>query len=190
MEKNNQFNLNEKLGDRMKRYESIIDNLIIIKPCETFIIRLDGRSFSKFTKKFHKPFDIVFIKAMGLTTLDLIKEFDAQTGYTHSDEITLIFNSKCSEYQYLEYLKKKFANLLKKDVKSLPIHMYNGRIQKILSLVSSYCSVRFNYHLVKLIESIKETYDLKFVETIKSMNAIFDSRILIFQEAKIQLYLF
>jgi tRNA(His) guanylyltransferase len=61
--------LNEKLGDRMKKYESMIDNQIVIKPCESFIIRLDGRSFSKFTKKFHKPFDIVFVKAMGLTTL-------------------------------------------------------------------------------------------------------------------------
>lgn len=173
----------EKLGDRMKRYESIIDNKIVIKPCESFIIRLDGRSFSKFTKKFHKPFDIIFVKAMGLTTLDLIKQFEAQTGYTHSDEITLIFNSKCSEDEYFEYCEKQSKNLLTKDDKSLPIHMFNGRIQKILSLVSSYCSVRFNYHLVKLIEPIKELYDLKFVEIIESMNAMFDGRILIFEEA-------
>ena len=173
----------EKLGDRMKRYESIIDNKILIKPCESFIIRLDGRSFSKFTKKFHKPFDIIFVKAMGLTTLDLIKQFEAQTGYTHSDEITLIFNSKCSEDEYFEYCEKQSKNLLTKDDKSLPIHMFNGRIQKILSLVSSYCSVRFNYHLVKLIEPIKELYDLKFVEIIESMNAMFDGRILIFEEA-------
>jgi tRNA(His) guanylyltransferase len=113
----------------------------------------------------------------------LVKQFDAQTGYTHSDEITLIFNSKCREDEYLEYLEKQSKNLLTKDDKSLPIHMFNGRIQKILSLVSSYCSVRFNYHLVKLIEPIKETYDLKFVEIIESMNAMFDGRILIFQEA-------
>lgn len=173
---------NEKLGDRMKKFESMVDNQIMIKPCESFIIRLDGRSFSKFTKKFHKPFDIVFVKAMSLTTLDLVKQFDAQTGYTHSDEITLIFNSKCCEDEYLEYLEKQSKNLLTKDDKALPIHMFNGRIQKILSLVSSYCSVRFNYHLVKLIEPIKEYYDVKFVETIESMNAMFDGRILIFQE--------
>lgn len=174
---------NEKLGDRMKKFESMVDNQIKIKPCESFIIRLDGRSFSKFTKKFHKPFDIVFVKAMGLTTLDLIKQFNAQTGYTHSDEITLIFNSKCEENEYLEYLEKQSKNLLTKDDKALPIHMFNGRFQKIISLVSSYCSVRFNYHLVKLIEPIKETYDTKFVETIESMNAMFDGRIIIFQEA-------
>lgn len=174
---------NEKLGDRMKKFESMVDNQIMIKPCESFIIRLDGRSFSKFTKKFHKPFDIVFVKAMGLTTLDLVKQFEAQTGYTHSDEITLIFNSKSSEDEYLEYLEKQSKNLLTKDDKDLPIHMFNGRIQKILSLVSSYCSVRFNYHLIKLIEPIKESYDTKFVETIESMNAMFDGRILIFQES-------
>lgn len=174
---------NEKLGDRMKKYESMVDNQIMIKPCESFIIRLDGRSFSKFTKKFHKPFDIVFVKAMCLTTLDLVKQFDAQTGYTHSDEITLIFNSKCCENEYLEYLEKKSKNLLTKDDMAQPIHMFNGRIQKILSLVSSYCSVRFNYHLVKLIEPIKESYDAKFVETIESMNAMFDGRIIIFHES-------
>lgn len=175
--------LDEKLGDRMKRYETMVDNQIVIKPCESFIIRLDGRSFSKFTKKFHKPFDIIFVKAMGMTTLDLIKQFEAQTGYTHSDEITLIFNSKCDDNEYLEYLEKQSKNLLTTNDKALPIHMYNGRIQKILSLVSSYCSVRFNYHLVKLIEPIKETYDTKFVDIIESMNAMFDGRIIIFQEA-------
>lgn len=176
-----QLRSNEKLGDRMKRYENIIDNLITIKPNESFIIRLDGRSFSKFTKKFHKPFDIVFIKAMSLTTLDLVKQFNAQTGYTHSDEITLIFDSKCNE---LEYLEKKSKNISMKDDSLSTFHMFNGRIQKILSLISSYCSVRFNYHLVKLIEPIEELYDLKFVEVIKSMNATFDSRIMIFDQAK------
>lgn len=84
-------NPNEKLGDRMKKYEAHMDLRIL--PCESFVVRLDGRSFSKFTKKFFKPFDIIFVKAMCKTMIDLVEEFDAQTGYTHSDEITLIFNS-------------------------------------------------------------------------------------------------
>jgi len=173
----NNSNVIESLGDRMKKYENNVDSQIIIKPTESFLIRLDGRSFSKFTKRFKKPFDVIFIKVMGLTTIDLIEEFEAQTGYTHSDEITLIFNSKCTELQEFEYLESK-TKLTK-----LPNHMFNGRIQKILTLISSYCSVRFNYHLAQLIESSKSEYDSKFINLIKSQKQMFDGRILIFSES-------
>lgn len=165
---------NEKLGDRMKKYEADMDYRIL--PCESFIVRLDGRSFSKFTKKFTKPFDIVFVKAMCKTMADLVEEFDVQTGYTHSDEITLIFNSKCSKEDYESYLSEQVE---KKDIK---IHIFDGRIQKILTLLSSFCSVRFNYHLDKLIEPIVDKYDLGFVELIKSHKQMFDARILKFNE--------
>lgn len=69
------------------------------------------------------PFDDNFTKAMGLTTKDLIKYFEAQYGYTHSDEISLIFDTKCSE--------EKIANL---NIN------HNDRIQKILTLTSAYYS--------------------------------------------------
>lgn len=179
---------NETLGDRMKKYENVVDSKIIIIPSESFIIRLDGRSFSKFTKKFIKPFDLVFVKAMCLTMRDLVQEFEAQTGYTHSDEITLIFDAKCTELEEFEYLEKKInneeqENNKQKKVNKLPIHMFGGRIQKILSLVSSFCSVRFNFHLSNLIEPIKFNYDEKFVELIKSHKQMFDGRIIIFKES-------
>lgn len=80
---------------------------------------------------------------MCLTMCDLIKEFDTNIGYTHLDEITLIFDSK-------------YPNS----------HLYNGYIQKLLSLTSTYCSVRFNYHLEKLIESINVNYPSDFIELI------------------------
>ncbi len=190
-EGNNKNNLNvvENLGDRMKKYENQIDSKIYIKPTESFIVRLDGRSFSKFTTKFSKPFDVVFIKAMGYTLIDLVDEFEAQTGYTHSDEITLIFNQKCTEldeFQYLEHkVKAEFENNpeQKPKLKILPNHMFNGRIQKILSLTSSYCSVRFNYHLEKLIQPVESNYDDKFINIIKSHKQMFDARLLIFPES-------
>lgn len=169
------YKLNEKLGDRMKKYEADMDYRIL--PCESFVVRLDGRSFSKFTKKFLKPFDIVFVKAMCKTMVDLVEEFDAQTGYTHSDEITLIFNSKCSKEEYDLFL----SGLM--DKKDLRIHLFDGRIQKILTLLSSFCSVRFNYHLDKLIELVENKYDLVFVELIKSHKQMFDARILKFNES-------
>lgn len=170
IEEQNKMNL----GERMKYYENEIDSKMIIKPSESFIVRLDGRSFSKFTRKFVKPFDIVFIKTMCLVMRDLISKFDAQTGYTHSDEITLVFNSKYTEEHEQEHIKSN-------ELKELQNHLFNGRIQKIISLTSSYCSVRFNYHLNNLIKPISSNYPIEFVNLINSCEQMFDARILVFQ---------
>ena len=50
----------ESLGDRMKDYEK--QQLQFIPPDWPFIVRLDGNSFSKFTKQLKKPFDDIFLK--------------------------------------------------------------------------------------------------------------------------------
>ena len=63
--------------------------------------------------------------------------------------------------------------------------MFDGRIQKILTLTSSYCSVRFNYHLEKIVSKCSNIYDSKFVELICSHEQMFDARILKFSEEKI-----
>ena len=160
--------MTETLGDRMKNYE--LQNEKKIKPYELFIVRLDGKCFSSFSKYFIKPFDDNFVKAMALTTKDLIEYFEAQTGYTHSDEITLIFNAKCSE--------EEFPNL---NVN----HTYDGRIQKILSLTSAYCSTRFNYHIFNIINDVKNKtidYNINLLNLLQEHKQIFDARILIFNE--------
>lgn len=46
-----------------------------------------------------RPFDLNFTNAMILTTMDLITEFSATTGYTHSDEITIIFKPASTKEQ-------------------------------------------------------------------------------------------
>ena len=157
---------NQPLGDRMKQYESEMD--LRIKPYESFVIRLDGRSFSKFTKGFSKPFDINFIKVMSMTMGDLVKKFEAQTGYTHSDEITLIFAPRCSKEEF-DLLDNLVDNLINNSTnnstqcakiqpvesvqqnqqnqytqaKIISSHPFDGRVQKLLSLTSSYCSVNY-----------------------------------------------
>lgn len=103
----------------MREYES--RELPLVIPNSDFLIRLDGRAFRTYTKQFEKPFDNIFRIAMIKTMGDLIKEFLPYTGYCHSDEITLIFPKECS----------------------VP---YNRKTQKLLSIIASYCSVRFNYH--------------------------------------------
>jgi len=98
-----------------------------------FVIRLDGHRFSKFTKGFKKPFDERIYYAMVYTTADLLKEFNPFLAYTQSDEITLAFVPQFDQ------------NNENKGI------MFNGRIQKIVSLMSGFCSSRFSYHLSRQI---------------------------------------
>lgn len=143
------------LGDRMKNYES--EYKILIPRDHYYIIRLDGVSFSKFTSSFHKPFDRLFILSMVATTHDLMNKFHPRTGYCHSDEITLIFD-KCDENQN---------------------HIYDGKVQKLCSIVAGYCSVRFNYNLNLLLTN---DYSVTFINKIKRYEQCFDARILSFPE--------
>ena len=164
------------LGDRMHDYES--KNNHKIKPYEGFVIRFDGHKFSKLTKNCKQPFDINFIIAMGKTMKDLVEHFEAQSGYCHSDEITLIFNKKCEISKYQDFLD---GHLTKSDIQ---IHIYDGRIQKLISLGSAYCSVRFNYHFDEIMttkENINK-YDEKFIDLIRCKQQIFDARVLVFSD--------
>lgn len=56
-----------------------------------FVIRLDGYAFSKFTRGLKKPYDYNFHLAFSNTAKFLMKEFRADTAYTYSDEISLLF---------------------------------------------------------------------------------------------------
>lgn len=77
------------LGTRIKGYEKEGEKRIPYD--EYIIVRIDGHKFSKFTKGFKKPYDKILSVSMENTTKDLVEEFGAVTGYTQSDEITLIF---------------------------------------------------------------------------------------------------
>ena len=89
---------------------------ITIERNEHIIVRLDGHKFSTFTRDFKKPFDDIIGDAMKNVTMDLVSRFNAFTGYTQSDEITLFIPS------------------LMKDGETYRKHAYNGRIQKLNSL--------------------------------------------------------
>ena len=77
-------------GDRMKAYEAEETSR---KLARTFPIyaRLDGRSFSKFTKGMNRPFDLRFQKAMDFVTKNLVEQTHAKIGYVQSDEISLLW---------------------------------------------------------------------------------------------------
>ncbi|KAF2468549.1 uncharacterized protein BDR25DRAFT_304961 [Lindgomyces ingoldianus] len=112
------------LADRMKQYEASYDFTL---PADApTVLRLDGHNFSRFTAHFRRPFDQRIHDAMTATCSDLLRFFpQATVAYTQSDEITLVFPSG--------------------------VQSFNDRVQKLVSLASSYCSVRFNTHLSALL---------------------------------------
>lgn len=100
------------------------------------IIRLDGRSFHKLARDLNlvKPYDYNFYKVMAEVCKDLFNEFSASFVYTFSDEISLLLDN-------------------------VP---FEGRVEKINSVVASFTSSSFVMH-----------YDVEF-----SKPPAFDSRII------------
>lgn len=147
------------LGDRMKEYEDIYEHRVI--PAELpFIVRLDGNSFSKFTGFLKKPFDERFSRAMILTMNDLVSKFNAATGYTHSDEITLVFRP---------------MSITEEEIKNKTrVHIYNGRLVKICTIMAGFCSVAFYRRICK------EVSDEEILEKIYNKLPFFDCRLLVF----------
>jgi Uncharacterized conserved protein len=77
---------------KMRSFE-YFHNLRLLPETYT-VIRVDGRSFSKFTldSNFEKPFDIEFHKLMVDTTKALLTELDGIYAFTESDEISILFS--------------------------------------------------------------------------------------------------
>lgn len=161
-----------ELEERMKSYEKTFDVKTV--PYKPYVVRLDGRSFSKYTEGLRKPFDNLFECAMINTMNDLVVEFCASTGYTHSDEITLIFPAACTLEEYNTKTNKS-------------IHLYEGRVMKICTVMAGYCSSKFNYHINRLIDygNNRVHYKNEMIEKIRSHNACFDCRLIDFPENKL-----
>jgi tRNA(His) guanylyltransferase len=85
-------NDSDNLGNRMKGYEAngTFQKLDTSLP---ICVRIDGRSFSKFTKGCQRPFDDRVSTAMRETCAYLVDQSHALVGYVQSDEISLIFHA-------------------------------------------------------------------------------------------------
>ncbi len=123
----------DSLGDRMKFYESqaCVEKLLPLIPV---IARLDGKGFSKFTKGLKRPYDERLSKLMVETTKYLVKETNANCGYTQSDEITLVWYSEDHESKIY----------------------FDGRIFKMISDLASMASVFFNSKLAEYLPEKKD----------------------------------
>ena len=110
----------DEFGDRMKMYEAAEAGARFM-PLLPVIARLDGRSFSKFTKGFGKPYDQGMVDLMTATTKYLVEETNALLGYTQSDEISLVY----------------YSNDIKSQI------FFDGRKQKMISVLAAMASSFF-----------------------------------------------
>jgi len=136
----------------MKGYEASASTVSKLDPKLPFLARIDGHKFSSFTRGFKRPFDQRIHMATSKTTEDLVVQFGAYLGYTQSDEITLLFPA-CKEKQSL---------------------LFDGKVQKLASLMASYASVRFTYHML---QSQWDPSEKKIKERVESFHAHFDGRV-------------
>lgn len=116
---------NDDFGNRMKSYEFTetsrkADKLLPI------VVRLDGRSFSKFTKGMNRPYDMGMTLCMQATTRYLVEQTSAKLGYTQSDEITLLYWNDKPNSDY----------------------MFNGKFFKLTSILASMATLKFNQELL------------------------------------------
>ena len=154
------------LSERMKDYENSCQKILTINGDESFVLRLDGRNFSRLTNQFEKPFDDNFSKIMLNTAIDIFKQFNPTFVHVQSDEISLIFKNRVSKDEY-DIEPHKYR------------HIFGGRVIKILTVIASFASSRFYYNLYNF---LKDTEDDKYSE-LKNMfrdgniNISFDSRV-------------
>lgn len=101
----------DALGDEIKAIEDI-ESLRAAKIGEPVIVRVDGASFSKFTKRFNKPFDDRIADAMVAATRTVVDDFHCRIGYTQSDEISFVLWHPETELPFggrLQKLASRFA---------------------------------------------------------------------------------
>jgi tRNA(His) guanylyltransferase len=109
----------DEFGSRMKAYEAVetARRLDVNLPIYT---RIDGRSFSRFTRGMERPFDDALSSAMVETTKWLVGQTHARIGYTQSDEISLVWKAQPGS-----------------DV------LFSGKVQKLVSVLASMTATRF-----------------------------------------------
>lgn len=124
------MSVNDMLGKRMKRYESIPQ--ISLMRRTPVAIRIDGKAFHTFTKNLNKPWDGIFQTAMQNTMKYLCENIqNCVFGYQQSDEITLILT----------------------DYETLTTDAWFGyEVQKLCSISASMATMYFNQEFRRLVE--------------------------------------
>ncbi|CAB3784161.1 tRNA(His) guanylyltransferase Thg1 family protein [Pararobbsia alpina] len=111
----------DALGDRVKEFEMMEAGRRLM-PGLPVMVRLDGRSFHTFTRGMARPFHEPMSRAMIETARHLVGETHACFAYTQSDEISLGYWNVSPESEM----------------------MFDGRIQKLCSVLAGLATAKFN----------------------------------------------
>lgn len=143
--------MKDSLGDRIKGYESVTKYKLMRRTYT--VIRLDGCSFSNYTKGLNRPFDKGLVDDMIETTKYLCKNIQGcKLGYTQSDEITLVLTD------FEQYKTQAW---------------FDGELQKMCSISASMATAKFNQ--LRLYRAMNNP--LKPVDYENFKLAHFDSRV-------------
>lgn len=132
------------LGDRMKDYEFRYKSKLL--PNIPAIARIDGKAFHAFCKGLKRPYDDRLSYLMTIVTESLVRETNANCGYTQSDEISLVFHTD-------NYNSEIF---------------FDGKVEKMCSVLSSMATYKFNELLHKFIpekSNIPALFDCRVFNT-------------------------
>lgn len=133
--------MNDDLGDRMKLYEQMEASRKSM-PGLPVMMRLDGKAFHSYTKGLQRPYDENLSKLMVETTRFLVEETHAKIAYTQSDEISLVLYADPSNLRSI-----------------LP---FNGKYQKLVSVLASMATAKFNALVPLYLQQKKD--DLAFFD--------------------------
>lgn len=101
------------LGDGIKSIEAT-ESLRAAAPGEPVVVRVDGASFSNFTKPFARPFDERIFVAMDAAARKVTEEFNCRLSYTQSDEITFLLWHPTTELPFGGRLQKLASRIAAK----------------------------------------------------------------------------
>ena len=111
------------IANRMKEFYETVPKTKLMRRCPV-VVRLDGKSFSSFTRGFNKPFDEILIKSMQDTMKYLCENVQGVVlGYCQSDEISLIL---------VDYKKLNSSAF------------FDYEVQKVCSITASMATMAFN----------------------------------------------
>lgn len=117
--------MESSIGSRHKEYEKDYDVKIIRRI--PIVIRVDGRSFSRITRRLPRPYSQILMDNMANTMLMVSKKIDGTVfAYQQSDEITFV---------------------LRNDQTLDTEPFFGNRIQKIASIAASLTTLEFNKQL-------------------------------------------
>jgi len=128
------------LSERQKSYEAAYDYQIIRRL--PIIIRVNGRGFSRLTRKIQKPYSKQFSAIMAGTMLAMAKIIDGCIfAYQQSDEISFVIrNDQTNETE----------------------PWFSNRVQKTISISASLATIEFNKILLSQVEKPKLIGDALF----------------------------